>query len=289
MAVYHTGSFTKAARHLGVTQPTVTQQIRSLELEFGRPLFERTSRGAIPTPSGTVLAQDVQSSMTDLNAAIDRHFRSSDENRAVRIGATAELAAARVMPSLARLVAGGSDIRMSVGISHELLDRLGEGFLDLVISTIRPRRRGIEATPLADEELVLVASPELAEDMFPQGVAEGDEQALNKAPLIAYAETLPLIRRYWRIVFDREPSGHIGAVIPDLRAVLAAVARSAGISVLPRCLCSVALSSGALVTLLEPEIPPINTLYLAVRSGALQDYRLSQIHSELLRNAQTWN
>lgn len=36
---------------------------------------------------------------------------------------------------------------------------------------------------------------------------------------------------------------------------------------------------------LEPEVPPINTLYLAVQSGALADYRLSQVHSRLLRTA----
>jgi DNA-binding transcriptional regulator YdaS (Cro superfamily) len=65
MAVYHTGSFTKAARQLGVTQPTVTQQIRSMELEIGHQLFERTTRGTVPTPRGTILAQDVRTSMIE--------------------------------------------------------------------------------------------------------------------------------------------------------------------------------------------------------------------------------
>ncbi|MEU2231094.1 LysR family transcriptional regulator [Streptomyces vietnamensis] len=288
MAVYHTGSFTKAARELGVTQPTVTQQIRSMELEIGHRLFERTTRGTVPTPRATILAQDVRESMISLNAAIDRHFTPIDQNRPLRLGTTAELAASRVVPPLARLVADGTDVRVLTGVSHELLSRLGEGFLDMVISTTRPRRRGIEATPLCDEELVLVASPRLAEETFPDGPGTGTGRELGKAVLITYAETLPLVREYWRVVFDRDPDIHIGAVVPDLRAILAAVAAGAGISVLPRCLCEEALAEGAVVPLIRPEVPPINTLYLAVRNGALQDYRLSRIHSELLRTAQHW-
>ncbi|MFD3325030.1 LysR family transcriptional regulator [Streptomyces sp. NPDC058701] len=288
MAVYHTGSFTKAARQLGITQPTVTQQVRGLELEFGLPLFERNPRGVVPTPSATVLAKDVQDSLKNLSIAIGRHFGDGEENRPLRIGATPELAAARLMPALSRLVMGGMDIKTSVGVSYELLDRLSEGFLDLVVSTIRPRRRGLEATPLADEELILAASPSMAQEMFPHGVTEEDVDLVAKAPLIAYAETLPLIRQYWKDVFDATPTTAPSVVVPDLRAVMSAVISSAGISVLPRCLCSAALSSGALVTLMEPELPPINTLYLVVQSGTLADYRLSQVHSRLLRSAQVW-
>ncbi|WP_223281222.1 LysR family transcriptional regulator [Streptomyces antnestii] len=288
MAVYHTGSFTKAARQLGVSQPTVTQQIRTMEVEIGHLLFERSTKGTVPTPRGTILAQDIRESMSELNAAIDRHFAPTDTDRPLRLGTTAELASTRVIPPLASLVSTGIDVRVLTGISHDLLSRLGEGFLDVVISTTRPRRRGIEATPLCDEELVLVASPQLTAEVFPDGLGDDPEQRLAKTTLIAYAETLPLVRQYWRHVFDSDPDVHVGAVIPDLRGILAAVAAGAGIAVLPRCLCSTALATGELVTLLEPEEPPINTLYLAVRNGALQDYRLSQVHTELLRCAQQW-
>ncbi|GHB75402.1 hypothetical protein GCM10010347_52210 [Streptomyces cirratus] len=189
------------------------------------------------------------------------------------------------MPALSRLAAGGMDIKTSVGVSYELLDHLSDGFLDLVVPTIRPRRRGLEATPLADEELILAASPAMAQELFPLGVTGADVDLVAKAPLIAYAETLPLIRQYWKDVFDATPTTAPSVVVPDLRAVMSAVISSAGISVLPRCPCSAALSSQARVTLLEPELPTVNTLHLVVRSGALADYRLSQVHSQLLRSA----
>ncbi len=47
--------------------------------------------------------------------------------------------------------------------------------------------------------------------------------------------------------------------MPDLRGVLAAVAAGAGVTVLPRYLCVRELTTGALVPLLDPEDPPINT------------------------------
>lgn len=56
-------------------------------------------------------------------------------------------------------------------------------------------------------------------------------------------------------------------VVPDLRGVLAAVAAGAGVSVLPRYLCATHLEHGALVALLEPDDPPINTGFLVRRAG----------------------
>lgn len=62
-------------------------------------------------------------------------------------------------------------------------------------------------------------------------------------------------------------------VVPDLRGVLAAVAAGAGVTVLPRYLCEDDLASGALVPLVTPEDPPINTGFLVERAGALPALR----------------
>ena len=51
LAVAQTGSFTEAASHLHVSQPTLSQQIRALEAEIGGALVERLPRGARPTPA----------------------------------------------------------------------------------------------------------------------------------------------------------------------------------------------------------------------------------------------
>jgi LysR family transcriptional regulator, low CO2-responsive transcriptional regulator len=48
-AVFEAGSFSQAARRLGISQPAVTQQVRSLEADFGVSLFERRGNDLVPT------------------------------------------------------------------------------------------------------------------------------------------------------------------------------------------------------------------------------------------------
>ncbi len=49
-AVFEAGSFSAAARRLGLSQPAIAQQIRDLELEFHVRLFDRRGNGLAPTP-----------------------------------------------------------------------------------------------------------------------------------------------------------------------------------------------------------------------------------------------
>jgi DNA-binding transcriptional LysR family regulator len=288
IAVYHTGSFTKAARQLGITQPSVTQHIRGLEAELGKPLFDRTPQGALPTVEGKALAHDVEASITQINAAVRRHFEQTPSNRPLRIGGPAELVTARLLPSISSLIASGLDVRVSLGESADLLADLKSGHLDMVISTIQPRCRGLDGIPLTDEEFALVAAPQVADGLPAGALAVDGPRALEKVPLIAYAETVPLIRRYWRTVFETPPPEHPAVVVPDLRAVIAAVVAGAGVSVVPTYLCTRELSSGELVTLLDPELPPINTFYLATRCGSLSDPRLAGLHEVVVQEARDW-
>ena len=60
LAVVHGGSFTAASRHLFLTQPAVTHQIRSLEKELGIQLFERNTVRTEITPAGQAVLEDAQ-------------------------------------------------------------------------------------------------------------------------------------------------------------------------------------------------------------------------------------
>ncbi|MFI7150796.1 substrate-binding domain-containing protein [Nonomuraea sp. NPDC050022] len=191
-----------------------------------------------------------------------------------------------VIPLLAPLVREGLRLRTTFGLSDELLTDLTVGRLDLVVSTIRPRARGIQAEAAYDEEFLLVADPCLAADrnLTTKSVAAESAIAgrLADVPLIAYAEDLPIVRRYWRTVFGKRPSMAAQVVIPDLRGVLNAVRAGMGVSVLPAYLCRADLAAGRLVTLAEPELAPINTGYLAVRSGGLARAAVARVHAHLL-------
>ncbi|WP_370444745.1 substrate-binding domain-containing protein [Amycolatopsis sp. CA-128772] len=192
----------------------------------------------------------------------------------VHLAGPAELTAARVLPALADLVGGGLELRVTFGLADDLLAGLAQRRFDLVVSTIRPRGRGFTATPLTDEEFVLVG---------PRGFT-GDPRT---ARLVAYAEDLPIIRRYWRSVLGARPPARPAVVVPDLRAVLACVLAACGVSVLPRYLCAAELASGQLVALLEPAEPPINTLFVVSRTEPCRAGPAA-VRDALLADAARW-
>jgi DNA-binding transcriptional LysR family regulator len=282
LAVYRAGTLSAAAPQLGLSQPAVTAQLRALESGLGRQLFHRRARGVVPTAAADELARRIAEHLDALESVSPRVDPDDPFARSVHLGGPAEFLTEMVIPALAGLLRQGLRLRIATGLAEALLAELTAGRLDLVVSTIRPRNRAVHWTPLTDEEFVLVGTADWAARL---AAAPEPNVAFRQAPLVAYAEDLPLIRRYWRSVFGRPPAGSAAVVAPDLRAVLAATVAGAGISVLPRYLCRNQLAAGALVTLFEPELAPINTLYLATRTGPEPPAAVAAIRDELQRHA----
>jgi DNA-binding transcriptional LysR family regulator len=187
-------------------------------------------------------------------------------SRTVRLAGPPELTCTCVLPSLGELVAGGLDLRVTLGRpAEQLLDGLVADAFDIVVSTIQPADPAVTATFLFEEEFVLVAAPAVA-----GGV---DLDRLRNHPserppvgLIAFSEDLPIVRGFWRAAFGAPAPEQAAAVVPDLRGVLELAAAGAGMTVLPRYLCRSDLASGRLVSLFDPS-PPSNSIYLATRMG----------------------
>ncbi|WP_343953226.1 LysR family transcriptional regulator [Nonomuraea longicatena] len=286
LAVHRTGSFTKAAALLSISQPAVTSQIRNLEQDLGQLLFLRTPRGAVPTESAHELARETGAHLDALEAALVRRKEPLDlSERTISLAGPAEVISVWMLPALADLIREGLRLRVTLGLTDELLDGLQVGLHDLVVATKQPRTAGIVATPLIDEEFSLVGSPEEARRIAPELIDALGPQALDHVPILSYAENLPIVRRYWMTVFQQRPDFSAQVVVPDLRAVLAAVKAGAGVSVLPAYLCAGELERGEIEVLHEPELRPLNTLFLAVRSGAATNGVLSSVHSHLLTKA----
>ena len=280
LAVHRSGSVSAAARVLGIAQPTVTGHLQTLERLEGEALFVRTARGMLPTARADRLAARLAEPFDRLAEVLGGEATSTVEHR-IRIGGAAEFTASVVMPALARAVAGGLRVHVTTGLADDLLDDARAGRLDVVISSVRPRGRSLPAVGLVDEEFALVASPGL--DLDQAEVAERGPDALRAYPLLAYAQDVPILRRYWRHVFgmrlDREPA----LIAPDLRALAAAAVAGAGVTVLPTYLIRAELADGRLRMLMATDDPPINTLFLVRRPGAPAE--ASRIVEDALRQA----
>ena len=71
VAIAEHGSLRAAARHLGIAQPTLTRGLSDLERELGAPLFERRSRGMLPTPLGEAFVRRATAILNDVRRAGD--------------------------------------------------------------------------------------------------------------------------------------------------------------------------------------------------------------------------
>ncbi|WP_445524852.1 LysR family transcriptional regulator [Streptomyces cyslabdanicus] len=291
VTVHRAGSFTRAAALLGLSQPAVTSQIRTLERQLGRPLFLRQARGVTPTTIGDELAHKTAPHLDALVEITEAGLDDESSLRTLHLAGPPEFVAERALPALTGLTGDdgqGFALRTSFGTAEQTLDGLSAGHHDLAISTARPRGGLLTAAPLCDEEHVLVAAPRWAEQIAPATPRRTVVPALETVPVIEVHESLPFASRYWGSVFDARPAACGTVIVPDLRAVLACVVAGAGLAVLPRYLCAAALGRGEIVPLHEPPVPPLRTYFLAVRTGTLAMPHIARAHEWLLRAAAAW-
>ncbi len=288
VTVHRAGSFTRAAALLGLSQPAVTSQIRTLERQLGRPLFLRQARGVTPTTVGDELAHRAAPHLDALVEITEAGLDEQSGERTLHLAGPPEFTSVRVLPTLSPLIAQGLALRISFGNAQETLEGLAAGHHDLAISTDRPRGTLLTGSPLCDEEHVLVAAPRWAGRIGPGLLRRKGPQVLEHLPVVEVHESLPLVTRYWTTVFDTRPATAGTVIAPDLRAVLHATAAGAGMAVLPRYLCEEALERGEVMALLDPPVPPLRTYFLVVRTGTLTLAHIARAHEWLLRAATDW-
>ncbi|MEV5437362.1 LysR family transcriptional regulator [Streptomyces sp. NPDC052682] len=291
VTVHRAGSFTRAAALLGLSQPAVTAQIRTLERQLGRPLFLRQARGVTPTTIGDELAHKAAPHLDALVEIAGTGLDDGSSLRTLHLAGPPEFTAERALPALTELT--GEDgqpfaLRVSFGNAEEALEGLAAGHHDLAISTARPRGALLTATALCDEEHVLVAAPRWTDEIDTGKLDHHGAPALEQVPVVEVHESLPFVSRYWAAVFDSRPAAPGTVIVPDLRAVLACTAAGAGLAVLPRYLCAEALQRGDVVALHEPAVPPLRTYFLVVRTGTLAMPHIARAHEWLQRAAADW-
>lgn len=249
----------------------------------------RRPRGVVATAAGEDLARRLDGPLEVLAGVAADFGRSPTlEGRTLRLGGPAELTTTRVLAALIEPLAAGVVVRCRLGLADDLLAELVAGQLDLVVSTVRPHRRGLHSEPLCDEEFLLLAAPSLVTRLDADLLAAQPTKALQSLPLLAYAEDMPIIRRWWRHVLGCAPTGRAVVVIPDLRGLRAAAAAGAGATVLPRYLCTDHLASGQLVPVLDTDDPSINTLYLVTRAASRTEPHIAHAWSALLLQSRLW-
>ncbi|MCX5422244.1 LysR family transcriptional regulator [Streptomyces sp. NBC_00078] len=128
-AIADTGSLHRAARQLGVAQPSLSTQLRRIEQELGGALFVRARTGCRPTPLGSLVLSRARPLVAEMRSLVSEARAAATGGPELRVGSTASKALAGW---LRRLRARGQDPTLHMNVSpNALLRMVADGQLDV--------------------------------------------------------------------------------------------------------------------------------------------------------------
>ena len=124
--VARSGSFSVAGREMGISQPTASRVIASLEKQIGVALFVRTTRAVTLTEAGSDYLTRIESILTALEEA-DHAARGTGELRGIlRVAAPSGFAIRGVLPRLARFTDQHPGLRVEFILNDDRQDLVAE-------------------------------------------------------------------------------------------------------------------------------------------------------------------
>ncbi len=188
MKAIETGSLSKVAREMYVTQPAVSNAIQQLEDALGVKLFFRTSRGINPTPAGELLRDYVASAFGYLDAGEDklRDFIGL-KSGTLRVGASDMTLKFFLLDYLQKFNVSYPGVSLSItnNPTPSTIDALKNGKLDFcVVSGPVATDDDITFIPVKTIRDIAVTTPEIASRLMSEGRTVVSFEQLSHETLI---------------------------------------------------------------------------------------------------------
>jgi DNA-binding transcriptional LysR family regulator len=265
--VVETGSFSKAADDLGITQPTATKHVAALEERLGARLLHRSTRGVTPTEVGALYYEKCKT--------IDRELDDADNlatllQRKVgghlRIGTSVAFGRRVITPLVLRFMRQHPDITIDLSFDDRYVNLVEQG-IDVALRMGRLSDSTLGARYLGTNPWVLVAAPAyLAAHAAPQTA-----EALAQHPCLVYSSVQGDDR--WSFTAPDGQTVTVPVKGPlrsnNLSAVLAACRAGMGLAVLPGYVARESLADGAVVSVLADHKLPAQEMHAVFPSPKL--------------------
>ena len=238
--VVELGSFTAAARAVGVPKVAVSRAVQSLEKRVGTRLLTRTTRRVALTDAGRALLPRAQRIAAE-TAAVRREMTPlEDGRRSLRVLADPAYGRLLLAPLLPRFMERFPDIPLEVEMSLNVPDEPGDQW-DVLFQNGPPQREGLVGTPLGRPPVILCATPTYlrAHPTLTQPADLARHAVLVPGQLVT---ELRLHRGRTQAQVTLTPR----LIVTDPAVVHAATTAGAGIGVLPEFLCRIGLSMNKL-------------------------------------------
>ncbi len=219
-AVVETGGVTSAARLLNRTQAAVSLQIKRLEETLGQQLFERDHKRLSLAPAGESLLGQAQRLIAMNDEVVERMTKPIVDDE-VRLGIPVDLIVTYAAPILRRFNAMWPHVRVSMTASnsHDILEDLDAGRLDIALTTDRELGRGRRYETMRTADLVWVGAPGgSAPRRTPLPLAIGGRTCRFRPVAM---EALRKAGRDWRVVLEVANQDAVNATVAAGIAVAA--------------------------------------------------------------------
>ena len=267
MRVVETGSFSKAAAELGMTQPTATKAVAEAERRLGVRLLHRTTRGVAPTELGAQYYERCK--------VVAHHFAEAEQLASggagedagtLRVNTSVAFGRRVMAPLVLRYMREHPSLQIDLGLNDRYVNLVEQG-VDVAIRMGRLADSSLGASYLGVNPWVLVASPAYLE-RHGEPREPGD---LATHACLVYSSVQGDARWHFQ-----GPSG-AGQSVPvrgplrsnNLSMVLAASEAGFGLAVVPRYVARESLESGRVVALLPAHALPTQEVHAVFSSPKL--------------------
>jgi DNA-binding transcriptional LysR family regulator len=281
-------SFSAAGRELGLSQPSASRLIASLEREVGAALLTRTTRAVTLTESGAEYLARVESILAALEEA-DHLARGSGELRgALRVAASMTFAVREIIPRLDAFLARHPALRMDLVLSDQRADLVAEA-VDVAVRVGSLRESSAVARRIGVSHRVLVAAPAYLSRV---GAPRAPSDLASHSIIVGPASSAP---GGWAFRKDGKATsvrvqGRV--TVTNMEAATAAAVAGLGIVSTGHLGCRAELASGALVRVLsdwQMGVAEVNAILPAGRAAKPAARAFVAFLADQLRAPHAWS
>lgn len=247
LAVVEAGSFTVAAKRLGMPKANVSRKVSRLEQKLGVTLLERSTRSQHLTEVGTRFithCKRIREEIDLADTAVSEILHSYKGT--IRIGASVTIGQQIIKPMISSFLHQYPDINIELSLSNRQVDLIEEGY-DLLIRVGNLDDSRLIARRLGSAQRRFYVSPSyLQRHKEPKKIDDLYDAQLLLMRMLSKDNKIDLISKKEEQTFKLSPR----LVVDDFSIVKQATIDGQGISVLPSYMCDEEISNGELINVL---------------------------------------
>ncbi|RZF20959.1 LysR family transcriptional regulator [Halobacteriovorax vibrionivorans] len=234
LEVYQTQNMSQTAKNLAMTQPGVSQHIKSLEGLLQISLFDRINKKVLPTEQAHLLFENCKRALQGLEDALSEVSAKKNKLKGIlNIGLPIEFGNNRVLPIIGQWLKLHPEVSIRINYDHAARQSqlLLNGGLDFAITDSFNFPKQIATKNLSSEKLILCCSHDYAKEH--KLTSETKFKKTDNLDFIAYLEGAPVITSWFKYHFKKSFQTEAKAQLMDVQGVLRLTLAGVGISVLP--------------------------------------------------------